>query len=134
SFGIKEEHAFLTQNPNFSNNCQKQKSKKKTYPKCTNGQHNPKTKHSASECHELKKKNIKSNKAITEDRDFSSTEEYFPTVHLAYNAILLGNEIIADSGCSHHMTSLKLLICNYGELNSTITVASGKQAQILGRG
>ncbi|MBW0538867.1 hypothetical protein O181_078582 [Austropuccinia psidii MF-1] len=134
SFGIKEEQAFLTQNPNYSDNHQKQKSKKKTYPKCSNGQHNPKTKHSASECQELKKKNIKANKAITEDRDFSSNKEYSPTVHLAFNAISSGNEIIADSGCSHHMTSLKSFICNYEELNSTIMVANGEEAQILGRG
>ncbi|MBW0530299.1 hypothetical protein O181_070014 [Austropuccinia psidii MF-1] len=133
SFGIKEEQAFLTQKPNYSYNHQKQKSKKKTYPKCTNGQHNPKKKHSASECRELKKKNIKGNKAITEDRDFSSTKEDSPTVHLAFNAISSGNEIIADSGCSHHMTSVKSLIFNYEELHSTITVANGEQAQILGK-
>ncbi|MBW0475377.1 hypothetical protein O181_015092 [Austropuccinia psidii MF-1] len=90
--------------------------------------------HSASECCELKKKNIKANKAITENRDFSSTKEDSPTVHLAFNAISSGNEIIADSSCSHHMTSLKSLICNYEELHSTITVANGKKAQILGRG
>ncbi|MBW0484286.1 hypothetical protein O181_024001 [Austropuccinia psidii MF-1] len=133
SFGIKEEQAFLTQNPNYSDNHQKQKSKKKTYPKCTNGQHNPKTKHSASECRELKKKNIKANKAITEDRNFSSADEDSPTVHLAFNAISSGNEIIADSGCSHHMTSVKSLLFNYEELHATITVANGEQAQILGR-
>ncbi|MBW0469177.1 hypothetical protein O181_008892 [Austropuccinia psidii MF-1] len=46
---IKDEVVFNTQG-----NLSKTKNKR-TYDKCTNGQHNPKTKHSESECRELKK-------------------------------------------------------------------------------
>ncbi|MBW0502459.1 hypothetical protein O181_042174 [Austropuccinia psidii MF-1] len=129
---IKDEQAFVAQNQ--SKNQQKQKSKKKSYPKCTNGKHNPKTKHSISECRELKKHLINANKVVKEDSDFSSIDDNSPTVHFALNTTSSVSDIIADTGCSHHMTSLKSLLSQYEEIDSTITVANGKQAPIFGKG
>ncbi|MBW0485273.1 hypothetical protein O181_024988 [Austropuccinia psidii MF-1] len=128
---IKDKQASVTQNQ--YKNQQKQRSKKKSYPKCANGKHNPKTKHSISECQELKKNLINVNKVIKEDSDFLSTDDNSQNVHFALNTTSSVSDVIADTGCSHHMTSLKSLLGQYEEINSTITVANGKRALIVGK-
>ncbi|MBW0581731.1 hypothetical protein O181_121446 [Austropuccinia psidii MF-1] len=77
---------------------------------------------------------INANKVIKEDSDFSSIDDNSPTVHFALNTTSSVSDIIADTGCSHHMTSLKSLLGQYEEIDSTITVANGKQAPIVGKG
>ncbi|MBW0462806.1 hypothetical protein O181_002521 [Austropuccinia psidii MF-1] len=62
---IKNEAVFNTQG-----NISKTKNKR-TYAKCTNGQHNPKTKHSASECRELKKKLSQKGRTNNAMRDYN---------------------------------------------------------------
>ncbi|MBW0537287.1 hypothetical protein O181_077002 [Austropuccinia psidii MF-1] len=130
---LKNEQAFNAQSGKAK--FKTTKKKKKDYPTCSNGRHNPKTKHTASQCCELQRLNNKTaNQVLKNDSEDSLEECDPPTVHAAYNQPGNSHDIILDSGSSHHMTPHISVLQNYQSSNTFIHVANGESVKVEGKG
>ncbi|MBW0506778.1 hypothetical protein O181_046493 [Austropuccinia psidii MF-1] len=63
-----------------------------------------------------------------------SIENDSPTVHAAFQGNHSMQDIIVDSGCSHHMTHNSSYLHQYENLETTIQVANGESVKVTGKG
>ncbi|KNZ48643.1 hypothetical protein VP01_551g9 [Puccinia sorghi] len=110
-------------------------------PFCSNGVHNPETKHPESKCRELKKKPTPKEKArlaTANDSDNESSTSYGTGAGLRCSAtsedVSHDDHCFLDSGASHHMFASKDVFWKYRPRSSTVQIADGNSLEAVGEG
>ncbi|MBW0541438.1 hypothetical protein O181_081153, partial [Austropuccinia psidii MF-1] len=127
--------------------------KLRNYPYCSNGVHNPSTKHSVEDCRQLKRnnnqkaKNNKNNKKransantnqeSTFEEGYSSSEE-IPIVKYSKAFVTKCNSQnlnpYLDTAASSHMVGDRRAFMTYTEKEMSVETANGSQTPVLGHG
>ncbi|MBW0468374.1 hypothetical protein O181_008089 [Austropuccinia psidii MF-1] len=130
---LKNEQAFNAQSGKAK--FKTTKKNRKDYSTCSNGRHNPQTKHTEAQYCELKGLNNKTANQVLKNDNEDSPEEFDPlTVHAACNQPCDSHDIILDSGSSHHMTPHISVLQDYQSRNTFIHVANGESFKAAGKG
>lgn len=113
----------------------------RNYPVCSNGRHNPNTKHKESKCRELKKASMCKNKAnIAEvpaesaSINSQSSSGAFVCIRKAMSIRMPPDKAILDSGASHHMFNNKDKLFDFCKQKTDVQIADGKSLQVEGDG
>ncbi|MBW0546428.1 hypothetical protein O181_086143 [Austropuccinia psidii MF-1] len=134
---VKTESAFKVQN----------------YPYCSNGIHNPSTKHSIEDCRQLKRNNnqkaqknkndkkkansASTNQETTFEENYSSSEE-IPVVRYSKAFVTKCNSEnlnpYLDTAASSHMVGDRRAFMTYTEKYMSVETANGSQTPVLGHG
>lgn len=112
----------------------------KTYPFCSNGVHNPKTKHKESKFREAKKlTKRKTANAVEASPDQCSNSSRssagaYICIGLALSIKATVDNAVLDSGASHHIFNWKELFANFCNRTSNVQIADGNSLCVEGDG